>query len=198
MKIIAGDNYMGIQPILPDDIRGEQQVLPRVKGLLLGVDPFRGNTHGHQLTGGAAALRHRLIAVVPSAGGDADRVGMGGQVFIGGFDAVLQHHAGAAIVHLTPQQHHSIRRIIAGGPVGGGKAHNSQHRQRHGQHQPHAGQQHRLQPFGKAAEEAGEEAPSRRQQQQRRRPEHADMAYADGQRHQEIDRSQQRERAKDG
>ena len=85
VEIIAGDDNVGVQPVLPDDIRGEQQVLPRVKGLLLGVDPFRGNTHGHQLTGGAAALRHRLIAVVPSAGGDADRVGMGGQVLVGGF-----------------------------------------------------------------------------------------------------------------
>ena len=189
---------MSIQPILPDDIRGEQQVLPRVEGLLLGVDPLRGDAHGNQLTGGAAALRHRLAAAVQSTGGDAHRVGMGGQICVGGFDAALQHHAGTAVVHLTSQQHHRFRRVIDGGPVSGGKAHNGQHRQRHGQHQPHAGQQHRFQPFGKAAEKAGEEAPGRRQQQQRRRPEHTDMAYADGQRHQEIDRSQQRERAKDG
>ena len=189
---------MGVQAVVPDDGRGELQVLPGVKGLLLGVDPLRGDAHIDQLPPGAGALRHRLIAVVPSTGGDADRVRMGGQIRVGGLDAALQHHAGLPVIDLTAQQHHRARRVILRGTVSRGQAHDGQYRDGHRQHHADAGDEDGLQPFGKALEKAGEEATCRRQQQQRRRPEHADVVDADGQGHQEIDRSQQGEGAKDG
>ena len=199
MKIVAGDDHMGVQSVLADDRSGKQQIFTGVKGFFLGIDPLRRNAHGNQLAGGAAALGIRLIAAVQPAGGDAYRVGMGEKIRIGGFDASAQHHAGAAVIDLTTQQHHRLRRIRSvGGAIGGGKAHDGKNRQRHSQHNADAGGQNTLQPFGKTAEKVGKKATPRRQQQQCRRPEHADMAYANAQRHKEIGGAQQGKDAENG
>ena len=188
---------MGVQPVFPNDGGGELKVLPGVEGFFLGIDAFRGDAHGDQLPGGAAGLGKGLAVSVQPAGSNAHGVGMSGQIVVGSFDPTLQHQAGFAVIDLTAQQHHGVGRVVRLRTISSGKAHGGQHYRRHDRYDADAGDQYGLQPFGEAAEQLGEKTVQRRQQQQRRRPEHADVAHADGQRQKKVYDSQQGESAED-
>ena len=197
--MIAGDDHMGVEVMLLDNLGGEEEILPRVEGVFLGIDPRRVDSHGDECLGGAAALCDGLRLTVEAACGDDHRLGVGGQIVVGGVDAVLQHGAGLTLIDAAAKQDDCLGgSFLRGGTVGGSHRHKDQHHRYHGQGEGEEGNAHGLCLAGQLSPQAREKAYGGQQHQQRRRPEHTDVAHAHGEGEEEVHRPQEAQCAEDG